>query len=110
MSGLPYPYEGPPELADVFLRELRQVIDPEVGLDIVAVGLVYGVRVVDGLATVDVTMTSAACPMADMIIDDIENRLDEALPPELKIHVELVWEPEWTPDRLSEDGRKAMGW
>jgi metal-sulfur cluster biosynthetic enzyme len=71
---------------------------------------VYGITVRDGLVDLHVTMTSAACPVADTIVTDIENQLDRALPPELRIHVELVWEPEWTPQRMSDKAKRFMGW
>jgi metal-sulfur cluster biosynthetic enzyme len=48
--------------------------------------------------------------VADTIVTDIENQLDRALPPELRIHVELVWEPAWTPQRMSDKARRFMGW
>jgi metal-sulfur cluster biosynthetic enzyme len=55
-------------------------------------------------------MTSAACPVVDVIVEDIERELDLALPGDLFIRVELVWEPPWRPERLSEAGRRSMGW
>ena len=64
----------------------------------------------EGVVDVHVTMTSAACPVADVIVHDIETELDRALPADLRIHVELVWEPEWTPRRMSATARRFMGW
>jgi len=110
MSEERFPYEGPPELLPVIAQALKQVVDPEVALDIVDVGLVYGAVVADGRLDVRLTMTSAACPVVDIIVADAEDALDAALPPELKIHVELVWEPPWTPQRMSSRARNFMGW
>ena len=110
MSEERFPYDGPAELLPGVTAALERVVDPEVALNIVDVGLVYGVRVKDGRLDVDVTMTSAACPVTDVIIGDIEDALDRALPPELKLHVELVWEPPWTSERLSASARRFMGW
>ena len=110
MSKAPFPYEGPEALQPVILAALRRVIDPEVAMDIVDVGLIYGVAVRDGILHVDVTMTSAACPVTDVIIEDIETELDRDLPPDLKIKVDLVWEPPWTSDRMSESAKRFMGW
>ena len=110
MSDTPFPYEGPPELLPVVVAALESVVDPEVAMNIVDVGLVYGARVHDGRIDVDVTMTSAACPVTDVIVGDIEDALDRALPPELKIHVEVVWEPPWTAQRMSAKARRFMGW
>jgi len=110
MTGAPYPYDGPAELRQPILDALQRVVDPEVAMNIVDVGLVYGVTVADGIVRVEVTMTSAACPVADVIIEDIENALDRAMPPDLKIKVDLVWEPPWTTGRMSESARRFMGW
>jgi len=105
-----FAFEGPQELLPAVVQALESVVDPEVALNIVDVGLVYGVVVADGRMDVRITMTSAACPVTDIIIDDVENALDDALPPQLKIHVELVWEPPWTPQRMSPRARAFMGW
>ena len=111
MSDTPFPYDGPPGLREPVLAALRRVVDPEVAMNIVDVGLIYGVALVDGRELhVQVTMTSAACPVADVIVEDIERELDRAVPPELLIRVQLVWEPAWTPDRMSEKARHFMGW
>ncbi|NML48604.1 metal-sulfur cluster assembly factor [Ramlibacter sp. G-1-2-2] len=105
-----FAYEGPRELLPTIVQALEKVVDPEVALNIVDVGLVYGVTVREGRMDVNITMTSAACPVTDIIVDDVENALDDALPPDLKIHVELVWEPPWTPQRMSPRARAFMGW
>ena len=110
MSEFRFPYEGPDELLEGITTALQTVVDPEVAMNIVDVGLVYGVTVADGRVDVLVTMTSAACPVTDIIIGDVEDALDRALPPELKIHVELVWEPPWTPQRMSSNAMRFMGW
>jgi metal-sulfur cluster biosynthetic enzyme len=110
MNETRFPYEGPPDLLPPLVEALERVVDPEVAMNIVDLGLVYGITVRDGLVDLLVTMTSAACPVADTIVTDIENQLDRALPPELRIHVELVWEPEWTPQRMSDKARRFMGW
>ena len=105
-----FSYSGPEDLLPLITRALERVVDPEVALNIVDVGLVCGVRVARGGVEVDVTMTSAACPVADVIVDDIENELDRALPEDLKIHVDLVWEPPWSAERMSPKARSFMGW
>ena len=105
-----FEYEGPAELLPVIELALVKVIDPEVALNILDVGLVYGVRVADGRVDVTMTMTSAACPVTDVIVEEVEQNLDAALPKDLRIHVELVWEPEWTPARMSSAAKFIMGW
>lgn len=105
-----FPYDGPPGLLATLSAALERVIDPEVAMNILDVGLVYGVTVRDGRVDVIVTMTSAACPVADVVVEDIEFQLDQSLPEHLKIHVELVWEPPWTAQRMSAKARLLMGW
>jgi metal-sulfur cluster biosynthetic enzyme len=106
----PYPYEGPDALRPLIEGALRQVVDPEVAMTIVDVGLVYGVTVGDGLVHVRMTMTSAACPVTDVILGDAEAELDRAVPPDFRIKVELVWEPAWTSERMSPEAKAFMGW
>lgn len=106
----PYPYDGPDALREPVLAALHRVVDPEVAMTIVDVGLVYGVSVTPGRAHVRLTMTSAACPVADVIIEDVGAELDKVLPPDLAVDVELVWEPPWTTDRMSPRAKAFMGW
>jgi metal-sulfur cluster biosynthetic enzyme len=86
------------------------VLDPELGLSIVDLGLVYGVEIADGLARVQLTMTSAGCPLSDLIFDEIETELGPVLPPGHEIEFDLCWEPPWTPDRMSAAARHQLGW
>jgi metal-sulfur cluster biosynthetic enzyme len=110
MSEQRFAYDGPQQLLPTIVQALEKVVDPEVALNIVDVGLVYCVAIADGRMDVRITMTSAACPVTDVIVDDVENALDDAMPPELKIHVEVVWEPPWTQQRMSGRARAFMGW
>ena len=109
-AGPSFPYEGAADLLPLIDAALRRVVDPEVAMNIVDVGLVYGVRVQDGDVNVNLTMTSPACPVADVIVEDVESELDKALPPGLRIRVRVVWEPPWSPDRMSASARQFMGW
>ncbi|MBW8757767.1 MAG: metal-sulfur cluster assembly factor [Burkholderiales bacterium] len=106
----PFPYAGPAALKPAIEAALRRVIDPELAMSIVDVGLVYGVDVAACQARVLVTMTSAACPVVDVIIDDIWHELSRVLPGTLAIDVELVWEPPWMPARMSDRAKAVMGW
>ena len=106
----PYPYTGPEALRQPIERALREVVDPEVAMSIVDVGLVYGVAVADDQVQVTMTMTSAACPVTELIVGDVESALDEVVPPALKIQVDLVWEPAWTTDRMSPRAKSFRGW
>jgi len=105
-----FPYEGPEALRQPVTAALSRVVDPEVSLNIVDVGLVYGVTVDADTVHVRMTMTSAACPVIDLIVEDAELELDKVVPERLKIRMELVWEPPWTPDRMSADAKRFMGW
>jgi metal-sulfur cluster biosynthetic enzyme len=89
---------------------LQRVVDPEVAMTIVDVGLVYGVNVSDERLRVLLTMTSAACPVTDLIVDDVETELERIAPPAMRVDVELVWEPAWSSDRMSRRAKAFMGW
>lgn len=106
----PYPYSGPEELRQPILDALTRVVDPEVAMSIVDVGLIYGVEVTPEKLHVLITMTSAACPVTDAIFDDAEAQLDRAVPQNLLVQLELVWDPPWTMDRMSQRARRFMGW
>ena len=106
----PFPYAGPPELREPILAALHRVVDPEVAMTIVDVGLVYGVTVTAERIHVLLTMTSAACPVADLIVDDVGAELDKVAAGGKAVDVELVWEPPWTTDRMSARAKAFMGW
>ena len=107
----PYPYRGPASLRHAIDQALREVVDPEVAMSVVDVGLVYDVRVDhDDVVVVTMTMTSAACPVTDAILDDAQDELERALPAGMRVEVRLVWLPAWAPTRMSERARAVMGW
>ena len=89
---------------------LHNVIDPEVGINIVDLGLVYGVEISGNKLHIDLTMTTPACPMGDMILDDARQALAGLLPANAEIDINLVWEPPWSPDKMSEQAREHFGW
>ena len=91
-------------------ESLKAVEDPEAGMDIVALGLIYGVDVESDLIRVRMTMTSAACPMGDFLTDAARAAVLRAHPAIGRVDVELVWEPMWTPDMMSEEARNFFGW
>jgi metal-sulfur cluster biosynthetic enzyme len=71
---------------------LTQVMDPEIGENIMDLGLVYGIEVDENLIEIALTMTSPACPMGEMILDEIDATLTRLLPPDLGVYIRLVWE------------------
>lgn len=96
---------------DEAVREaLRQVDDPEAGMNIVDLGLVYGVEVTSDTVHVDMTMTTAACPMADMIMDQARNVIAAIMPKGTNVDVRLVWDPPWTPDKMTGIAKEHFGW
>lgn len=101
----------PRALDDEAVREaLRGVDDPEAGMNIVELGLVYAIDVKAGAVHVDMTMTTAACPMADMIVDQARAAIAAIAPPDTVVEIELVWDPPWTPDKMSGMAREFFGW
>ena len=101
----------PPEpvTEDLVREALSRVVDPEAGVNIVDLGLVYGIEIADGRIHVRMTMTTPACPMGDMILDDAHRAIQDVAP-DATIELELVWDPPWTPERMSENARGYFGW
>lgn len=97
-------------LGDRVRDALRQVIDPEVGIDIVELGLVYDVDVRQGDVRVAVTMTSPACPLNEYIITNAEAAIRREIPGVGSARVELVWDPPWRPEMMSEAAKRQLGW
>jgi metal-sulfur cluster biosynthetic enzyme len=96
---------GSPETEDV-LEALRDVVDPELGVNVVDLGLVYGVVVEpDRTATIDMTLTSAACPLTDVIEDQTRVALDGLVQ---DFRINWVWLPPWGPEKITEDGREQL--
>jgi metal-sulfur cluster biosynthetic enzyme len=106
----PFPYEGLAVLLPLVVQALERVVDPEVALSITDLGLIYGVTATPGAVHVLMTMTSAACPVTDVIIEDVEVELARVLPAGCSVDVELAWEPPWSPDRMSADAKRFMQW
>lgn len=97
------------EIKDRILTALETVIDPELGIDIVNLGLIYEVELAtDGFCTVKMTLTTMGCPLADVLTDNIYQALKE-VPEVTGSEVKLVWYPAWTTDRMSRYARIALG-
>ena len=91
------------------LEALKGVYDPEIPVDIVNLGLVYDVLVRAGWVTIRMTMTSAGCPAGDYLAREVRQAA-AALPGVEDVDVELVWDPPWSPERMSEDAKRTLGW
>lgn len=97
------------DIKDRVLSALETVIDPELGLDIVNLGLIYDVNLdKDGLCTINMTLTTMGCPLSDLLTEQIHQALEPI--PEIKdVDVQLVWYPQWTTERMSRYARIALG-
>lgn len=103
-------YEGDPALRPTIEAALAAVVDPEMALSVADLGLVHAVAVQPERVQVTMTMTSAACPVAEVIVDDVEHEISVRLDDGRPVVVDLVWEPAWTPQDMSERARRFMGW
>ncbi|MDH4326751.1 MAG: metal-sulfur cluster assembly factor [Betaproteobacteria bacterium] len=92
------------------MQALRGVEDPEAGMSIVDLGLVYGVEVAPGRVRVQMTMTSPACPAAPYLVDESTAAIRALAPADTDVQVELVWDPPWTPERMSAEAQSRFGW
>ena len=92
--------------ADDVFEAMKDVVDPELGINVVDLGLVYGVSVEEGnIATIDMTLTSAACPLTDVIEDQTRAALLEVVD---DFRINWVWMPPWGPDKITDDGREML--
>jgi len=102
------PSPTPPPTADQVKLALRKVKDPELNLNIVDLGLVYDVDVDGSEVYVDMTLTSPGCPAGPQITGDVE-RAVKAVPGVTAVHLNIVWDPFWTPDKIEPRVRAYMG-
>lgn len=95
-----------PTTDDDVMEAMRDVVDPELGINVVDLGLVYGVDVDEhGNAVLSMTLTSAACPLTDVIEDQTRAALDGLVN---DFRIEWVWVPPWGPDKITDDGREML--
>lgn len=91
------------------LDALRLVVDPELGINVVDLGLVYRVDVSDGHVKVVMTMTSPACPLGALLTEQAEATIWQNVPDVTSVTVDLTWEPPWSPERMSDAARERLG-
>jgi len=97
------------ELKDSIMGALELVEDPEIGMDIVNLGLVYDLKMDnDGILTVDMTLTSMGCPLAGVIVDQVQAALKD-IPEVNATNVNIVWNPPWNKDMMSRYAKIALG-
>jgi len=91
------------------IDKLKECTDPEVGINIVDLGLIYGIQIDESNnIKLKMTMTSPMCPVTSIILADAQLRL-ESIPDVGKIEIELVWEPLWSPDMISQEIKQQFG-
>jgi metal-sulfur cluster biosynthetic enzyme len=94
---------------DDVLEAMKDVVDPELGINVVDLGLVYGVDISDEqVVTLDMTLTSAACPLTDVIEDQAHSALAGPSGIAKDVKINWVWLPPWGPDKITEEGREQL--
>ena len=92
------------------LDALRGVDDPEAGMNIVDLGLVYAVNIGADRIDVDMTMTTPACPVTESLVEQARSAIEAIVPAATAVEVHLVWEPIWNPSMMSGTAREFFGW
>ena len=92
------------------LRILRGVSDPEIGVNIVDLGLIYSIEINGDTVRIVMTMTTPACPMHSYLTEQLREAILEEWEEVAKVEVQLVWEPAWSARMISEQGRRQLGW
>ncbi len=88
---------------------LKAVIDPELGINIIDLGLVYHAERSGNVIDIALTMTTPACPLGEMMSEEIKLVLRDRFPDVAEVRVEIVWDPPWSPDLMSEESRRQLG-
>ncbi len=88
---------------------LYSVIDPELGIDVVNLGLIYGIDIDGNSVTVTMTLTTPGCPLHESMSSAVYNAI-RMIDPEKEVKINLVWEPPWTPERLTDQAKEMLGW
>lgn len=94
---------------DDILAALKAVVDPELGINIVDLGLVYRAERIGDVVAVRMTMTTPSCPLGEMLLEEVRAALHERFPQAAEVSVELVWDPPWSSDLMSLAARQQLG-
>ena len=108
----PAPGPGTPALDDPVSRAwnaLAGVYDPELYLDVVSLGLVYDVRIDDGVLMVEMTMTTPGCPVSESLPEEAKGAVRQAAGDSLPVEVRVVWDPPWDPSMMDATAASALG-
>lgn len=96
--------------AQQILESLKQCMDPEIPINVVDMGLIYGVNVSDdNKVDVKMTMTTRGCPLHDTLVNDVKRYVNKVSGVS-SVNVEIVWDPPWTPEKMSEEGKKLINY
>ncbi len=96
--------------AQQVLESLKECMDPEIPINVVDMGLIYGVDIKDdNKVDIKMTMTTRGCPLHDTLVSDVKRYVNK-VPGVVGVNVEIVWEPAWTPERMSEEGKKLINY
>lgn len=91
------------------IKALKKVYDPEIPVNIVDLGLIYGIEIKDNSVNIKMTMTAPGCPLGFLLVDMVKEAVKEEIPSVKEVNVELVWDPPWTPERMSEEAKRLLG-
>ncbi len=95
---------------DLVMAALREVFDPELGINVVDLGLVYGVEIEGDDILVRMTLTTPGCPLHDTLTQAVDEAVRSFNPSAGTVSVDLVWEPRWKPEMITPAGRRELGW
>jgi metal-sulfur cluster biosynthetic enzyme len=93
---------------EAILEQLKKVEDPEIRYNIVDIGLIYDVKIDNGMVVIDMTLTSPTCPVGPYLISEVEDKA-KAVQGVKGVTVNLVWEPLWGPDKMSDEAKITLG-
>ncbi len=100
---------GQPEKEALIIKELKKIYDPEIPMNIVDLGLIYGFEWHGDDVVLKMTLTAPGCPVAGILAEEIKTAI-EKVPQVTKATVDMVWEPPWTPERMSEFAKRQFGY
>ncbi|HEU4793453.1 MAG TPA: metal-sulfur cluster assembly factor [Nitrolancea sp.] len=95
---------------DLVMAALREVFDPELGINVVDLGLVYGVEIEGDDILVRMTLTTPGCPLHDTLTQAVDEAVRYFNPSAGSVSVDLIWEPRWKPEMITPAGRRELGW
>lgn len=103
------PAPSPDDPVNAAWNALAGVFDPELYLDIVSLGLVYDVRVDDGVLVVEMTMTTPGCPVSETMPEEAKSAVRQGTRDSLPVDIRIVWEPPWDPSMMDDNAASALG-